>query len=76
MSRLQTRLVRLEAAYQERLAVACERLVQLLTDEELEAIVAMRDSELTPEAEAAFSRIMELATPEERKVLAAEPWYG
>jgi hypothetical protein len=72
MSRLQTRVVRLEKAHQERLAAACERLVRLLTDEELEAIMAMRDGDMTPEAESAFNRIMELATPEERQVLAAE----
>lgn len=72
MSRLQTRVVRLEKVHQERLSAACERLVRLLTDEELGAIVAMRDSGMTPEAEAAFSRIMEMATPEERLVLAVE----
>jgi hypothetical protein len=76
VSRLQTRLVRLEAAHQERLAIACKRLVQLLTDDELEAIVALADSPLTPQAEAAFNRIWRLATPQERQVLAAEPWRG
>lgn len=76
MNRLHTRVSRLEAARQEQLATACKRLVRLLTDEELEALVAMRDGGLTPEAEAAFNRIMELATPEERQVLAAGPWYG
>lgn len=77
MSSLQTRVVRLEKAHQERLAAACERLVRLLSDQELEAIVAMREGDMTPEAESAFNRIWELATSEERLVLAGvEPWYG
>jgi hypothetical protein len=76
MSRLRNRVSRLEEAHQERLDAACKRLVRLLTDAELEAIVAVCDRQLTPQAEAAFQRIWELATPEERQVLAAEPWYG
>lgn len=77
MSSLRTRVVRLEAAHEERLDAACKRLVRLLTDGELEALVAMRDGDLTPETEAAFKRIWELATPEERRVLAAvELWHG
>lgn len=77
MSRLRIRVSRLEAACEERLDAACKRLVRLLTDEELEALAVMGDGDLTPEAEAAFDRMLELATPEERLVLAAEePWYG
>jgi hypothetical protein len=69
MSRLRTRVSRLEAAHQERLDAACKRLVRLLTDDELEAIVAIADSPLTPGVEAAFNRILEMATPAERRVL-------
>lgn len=77
MSRLQTRVSRLEVAHQERLDAACKRLVRLLSDQELEAVVAVRDGDMTPEAQVAFDRIWELATPEERRVLAAEePWRG